>query len=293
MRSLRELQRGFAEAILDPGASAAAPLIFARGLSPARRLDIYRVSIFENYRKALAAMFPVSEQLVGKGYFSLLTEEFVRAVPSDSGDVGDYGERFPEFLDSHYSRKQLPYLADVARLEWAAETVFHAADTQPLKLESLAALAPEAMGSVSLRLAPHCRLLHSEFPVHRIWQINQPGADVDTGVDLSEGAVDLLIARHSGPYRIEIRPVGADHFHMFTRLADGAALADALVSTLSAHPRFDLGLFLQTYVPPGLLHRLTIGANSSDSDIEFRRSSSSSAQRPSETNLNAAHAWGA
>jgi hypothetical protein len=44
-------------------------------------------------------------------------------------------------------------------------------------------------------LPPYMRLLQSPYPVHRIWQVNQPEWQGDDAVSLNEGGVNLLIHR--------------------------------------------------------------------------------------------------
>ena len=66
MPSLVEIQRGMAAATIFGDAAALARLPIVGGtLSPAARVDIYRNNVFGNYRKALAAPFPVVRRLVG------------------------------------------------------------------------------------------------------------------------------------------------------------------------------------------------------------------------------------
>ena len=75
--------------------------------------------------------------------------------------------RSATFLAQHPSTAALPYLPDVARLEWAIDEVNRAADgaTDPSSvLEALAAVAPERLPGLTLRLAPRCRLDRIALP---------------------------------------------------------------------------------------------------------------------------------
>src|SRR5262245_7836171 len=166
MLSLREQQAGFAAAIFN-SARPHVPGIRADGISPGVRLGFYRTNVFENYRKALATTYPAVAKLVGEGFFSLLAREFVLRYPSLSGDVGRHGEQFAEFLRQHASARELPYLSDVARLEWCIEESFNEADHARLSLTSLGAVPEEQLGRLRFLLAPSCRLMTSPFPVLR------------------------------------------------------------------------------------------------------------------------------
>ena len=195
MLSLRELQTGFAAALFNPGANHGAPGVRAEGISPAVRLGFYRTNVFENYRKALSATYPAVEKLVGEAFFGRLAEEYSRRYPSTSGDVGQQGEQFAEFLRRHACARELPYLSDIARLEWCIEGSFNEADVGPLVVDRLAAVADDQCERLRFFLAPSCRLMSSMFPVNRIWNVCQAESSEEAKVDLDEGGVDLLIVR--------------------------------------------------------------------------------------------------
>src|SRR5215475_6693955 len=116
MSSLVELQQRFADALYAP--EGATPRFSVAGTAPAaERMDIYRRAIFANYRKALAATYPTVQRIVGDAIFSAAVDAYVRAHPSASGDLNDYGDTFAEFLAQLRPVAELPYVPDIARLE--------------------------------------------------------------------------------------------------------------------------------------------------------------------------------
>jgi hypothetical protein len=251
MHSLRELQSGFAAALLQPNASGAAPVIRAAGISPALRLGFYRNNVLENYRKALAATYPAIERLVGVGCFMHLSSEYARRHASRSGDVGRHGERFADFLERHAMGRALPYLADVARLEWAIEESFYEADHAALSLERLARVPAEHVSALRFHLAPSCRLLRSRYPVHRIWAISQPDYAGEEPVELDAGAAQLLVRRER--YMVTLDPLPDGEFAMLDALRAGYGFADAFAYALTLDAGLDAGAFLQRHIASGAL----------------------------------------
>ena len=79
---------------------------------------------------------------------------WIVAQPSPSGDLNDYGGAFADFLAAYPHAVELPYLADVARLEWLVQAVYYAADAGPADLSALAATPPERCGELRFALAP-------------------------------------------------------------------------------------------------------------------------------------------
>jgi hypothetical protein len=251
MRSLRDLQSGFAAALLEPNAGRAAPGIRADGISPALRLGFYRNNVLENYRKALAATYPAIERLVGIGCFLHLAYEYARRHASRSGDVGMHGERFADFLERHAVGRALPYLADVARLEWAIEESFYEADRGALPLERLAQVPAEQVSALRFHLAPSCRLLRSRYPVHRIWQIGQAEYAGDEQVNLDAGAVQLLVRR--ARYAVTLDPLPSGEFAMLDALRAGYGFGEAFAYALTPDAGLDAGAFLQRHIASGVL----------------------------------------
>ncbi len=67
--------------------------------------------------------------------------------------IAHYGDGLPAFIESFAPLADVPYLADVARIEAAWTNAYHAADAAPATLESIASLPPETLPG--MRLTPH------------------------------------------------------------------------------------------------------------------------------------------
>ncbi len=243
MPSLRELQLAFAGA-LDGNAwpNAGTPCADALTAHDRDRFPVYANNTVANLTGALRSVFPVVERLVGAEFFAHAAREHVRTVPSVSGDLHRYGHGFPQFLARFHGARDLKYLPDTARLEWVMHEAFHAADHDPLDLARLGQVDPEQFPALVFLLHPACRLLRSPYPIHRIWQVNQPGARDDDCVDLSEGRVHLLITRPAASVEFEL--VSAAEFAALTLVAEGADLTSAFAEAQSLDAGFDPSRFL-------------------------------------------------
>ncbi|MBN8761722.1 MAG: hypothetical protein BGO61_13055 [Thiobacillus sp. 65-69] len=246
MRSLRELQLGFAEAIFSQETSEFAQEIAANGLSGEHRLAIYRNNVFTRLTEALRSVYPVVQQLVGEGFFKFASAEYISRYPSQSGDLHHYGRQFAEFLANFPPAAELSYLSDVARLEWACHEVFHEADHGPLALEQLQAVPPERYGDLKFRLHPAARLIASSFPVHRIWEVNQPGYSGDQTLELAEGEVRLLVKRSARI--VELYVLTSGEWCFLGMLADGRSFGEACEAAFVTEPGFGLEPALRRWV---------------------------------------------
>jgi len=146
---------------------------------------------------ALADSFPVTARLVGEDCFAALAGSFVAAHPPTRGWLSGYGADFPDFVATYPPLQDVPYLADVARLEWARIVVAGAADEPGLDLNALAALEGEVLLGARLALHAGAVLLTTTFPIAEIWQAHQD-SDVDAALahtEFSGHARDILVVR--------------------------------------------------------------------------------------------------
>lgn len=155
----------------------------------ARRFAVYRNNVQHGLSKALAARFPVVERLVGAQFFAAMARVFAARHPPAGPVLAEWGESFADFLGRFPPVAGLPYLPDVARLEWLRGEAFHAADAPVADTALLAQIAPERL---RLRLAPCVMAFEARFPAVSIWQANQPGAP---SRPLPPGPQYALIAR--------------------------------------------------------------------------------------------------
>ena len=253
MPSLRELQQEFAAAVLAADGGVAGFAV-AGALGGAARVAIYRRNGAGNYRNALGATYPVVRRLVGAPFFHAAVDAFVGAHPSRSGDLNVYGDAFGAFLAAYSPAAGLPYLPDVARLEWAIDEAGRAADSvraPEATLAALAAVPPERLAAVRLALDPSCRLVTSPFPIRRIWQVNQPACTDVESVALDAGADFLLVRRD--PDGIAIERIDAGVHAWLAALADGGTLGAALDAAAAVDPGFALADALRAHLAAGTL----------------------------------------
>lgn len=226
--ALGRLQEAFAAAVAGSGGEgeAFAPHLAGEPSLARRRLGIYRRAIESNLRRALRCAYPVLARLVGDGFFDEAARQFGHASPPDGADLNRYGAGFPGFLAAYGPAAGLPWLADVARLEWAWHESLMAADSPVLDFEALSRV-PEA-GQPGLRFQLHAsvRLVRSSWPVLAIWEANQP--ERDGRAEREDGADDVLVWREALRVRMAlVEPREADFVANLLRGADlEAAAAD-------------------------------------------------------------------
>ena len=259
MPELLALQSGFAAALRDARRTADTGRWLAGDAEHVdRRVAIYRANMVAAADKALSAAYPVIRQVVGDDFFHGLAREYQRDTPSTSGDLNEFGARFGDFLAGFEHARSLPYLPDLARLEWSAHRAYGAADAPDWEPAALAAVEPERQADIRFQWSPGLAVVASAFPIVRVWTIHQPGYTGEFSVawDLPDTA---LVARDGFAVSVTDCPPG-DAAFLRASLA-GAPLGDAAAAALEQHPDFDLGALLGRALAARLVCGFTLQSN--------------------------------
>jgi hypothetical protein len=225
MPTLHEAQQAMRVSLVDGDDRAMAALL-SEQVSP-DTINIYRNTFLLSLTKALRLSYPVVLRLVGEEFFEATAQRFVIEQPPCVAHLDQYGDAFPEFLQSFEPSASLPYLADVARLEWSISCALHAPDKNPLDLRELALISPEDQGRVCFVGHPSVQLLHLDHPADYIWQAVIDGDDKALrSVDVSAGRVRLLVERRETG--VEFTRLEREHWRFAERLLSGFPIQEAL-----------------------------------------------------------------
>lgn len=250
MPALRELQQDFTRAVLH-GEIAVLEWIKPNGLGHEQRLAVYRNNTFLGLAEALKDGYPVVCRLVGEGFFKQMAKRYITHHPPHAGYLLAYGDNFPNFVADYPPLQGLPYLADMAKLEWLWQKAFHEADAGTLNLSALASVPPERQSELRFRLHPSARFLASDYPLLRIWETNQPGFIGDGQINLDEGGCRLLVFRPG--LEVDIHALDNGDYALLNALAEDLTLAKAVQQALLKDAGFDLPASLRRWISKGLL----------------------------------------
>jgi hypothetical protein len=250
MPSLAELQAAFTQALLQ-GDETIASAICGDGLTPQARLVIYRHHIRTTLTDVLKTTYPVVCRLVDERFFAYAADCYIRQHPPAGPCLFEYGASFAHFLANFPPCRELVYLPDVARLEWALHAAWFAADAKPLDLECLRSLTPAELTDLRLSLAPSVSYVHSPWPIDHIWCANQPDAEVPATVSLDAHPADLEVYRSDD--QVLFRGLETGTFAFRFALSECQTLEQAYEATGAVDPAFDLTTALQALFAAGLV----------------------------------------
>ena len=219
--------------------------------APSWGASVYRGNVFGNWASALAIAYPITRKIVGADFFEAMARQFARAHPSRRGDLHEYGGELADFLGAWDEVADLPYLLDVARMEWLAHRAFYASDPPSFEPATLASLSSEQQETLTPRLAPACSLLESAWPLARLWEIHQDDYRGEFSVDLDSGPDRVLI--HRPVWRVYVKSVALGDFRFLREAARGERLGQALEAACSIDPSLDPARVLGRWIGSGVL----------------------------------------
>jgi hypothetical protein len=220
---------GLADGKLPPGLTATDPA------EAPRRFAVYRNNVAHGLGRALAQRFPVIERLVGPAFFAAMARVYCQAHRPQSPVLLDWGDRFPGFLAEFPPLAGHPYMADVARIEYARGRAYHAADADRIAPDRLIAAARDP-GAARLGLHPAVQVLRLDHPAVSIWAANQP--DAPPGPLAASGAEIALVLRTPG-HEVPVRRIDAGDAALIEALADGRTLGAAAAAAAAIDPAHD------------------------------------------------------
>ena len=173
------------------------------------------------------------------------------AHASISGDLNEFGARLPDFLAAYQETHDLPYLADVATMEWLAHRAYYAANPAPFDPARLAGIDPADFSKMPVTRAPGSALYGSQWPLVRIWTVHQEGYAGEMNVDFHPGNDRFLIYRPK--WRVELAPLAPGDYRFLAEAARRVTLGDALCAAAEQDPKFDPGSALARWVALGVV----------------------------------------
>jgi len=238
----------FGAALLNAGHQMPAGVIGPDGAPAPKRFNVYRNNVVVSLTEALAATYPTLQKLLGEEYFSALVREYIGKYPPKSPVLIWYGQELADFVESFPPLATYPYLADVARCEWAWLQAYHAADQVALDPAALAEIAADALADIRFRPHAATYLLTSSWPIYDLLQANRFGACSPEDVDM-KAAQSVLITRPD--IEVVIKPLRSGGHEFFSALINGETLGLAAGVAMEKCPTFDLSANLSDALESG------------------------------------------
>ena len=253
---LGQFQHAFAAALVNDDATLVGDDWLAKLLAQPG-FAVYRNTVMKGCVDALLANFPAVTRLVGEAWLGAAAAVFVRDQLPRQPSLVDYGADFPDFIAGFAPAAELPYLADVARLDrWWTEAHV-AADAERLPAAMIAGLDVEQLGRSVLHPHPSARWHWFDAqPIYSIWRGNRDGANAGALSTIEWHGEGALLVRPDDS--VDAIKIGAAECALLDACARGAPLGDAGAVALAIDADVDLAGLLARLLRAGAFAGLEI-----------------------------------
>ncbi len=157
MSALAQLQRDLQRHVLNGDVAIASAVNGTAAVPAATRLSVYCDAYRARLAEALEANMPHLRELLGAEEFGIVARRYIDTHPSQYASIRWFGDRLAHELErSHVSQ---PWIAELARWEWALAASFDAQDAAALGIESLGSVAPGEWAGLRLEFHPSVQVL--------------------------------------------------------------------------------------------------------------------------------------
>ena len=255
MSPLADVQRRIRDAVVTGDAASAASLLVG-GKDAAQRLAIHLRHYRASLVTAVLGRFPATGWLVGTPLLEEAATQFVREHPPSAPCIGEYGQRFPQFLATWPGAERVPYLRAFADLDWHMGRLALAVDLPVVTRHDVAAVAADDLADAGLTIQPGTYYAHAEWPIDDLMTLYLSDA-APAQFALTDTEVWIEVRGARGSFRFA--RLTAAEFSFRVAIAEGLPLGDAAQRAWSTDSTFDPGLGLAAIVDGGLA--TSIGRN--------------------------------
>lgn len=157
MSALAALQRDLQRHVLDGDGAIALAVNGTPAVPAATRLAVYSNAYRIRLADALEANMPHLRELLGDEEFGSVAGRYIDAHPSQFASIRWFGDRLAQELERSHAAQ--PWVAELARWEWALAASFDAEDAAALGIDSLGSVAPGDWGELRLEFHPSVQQL--------------------------------------------------------------------------------------------------------------------------------------
>ena len=175
--------------------------------SAQERFEVYKTTARSVHVAALLDSYPVCRRILGDQFFKLIAKQYFLEVCSCNPDLNNYGGSFAGHIAYLYATrnelKQLPYLPDLARLEWCYQNAYYVADETEFDIQKFQQSSQLKQADLILSLQHGVTPLTSRFPVYEIWSMHQEGNKV-IAISLESTQQYFCISRRDNRVNIDL-----------------------------------------------------------------------------------------
>lgn len=223
-------------------------------VGPYSRAEIYAQAYRARLLEALADNYPKLQALLGETQFNEMGLAYLAQFPSCHYSVRWFGDALASFIQDHESYSQIPVLEDLAKFEWALTLAFDAQHAQVIRVEEIAACAPESWPQMVFTPHPSVQLLPLFSNAPAIWQALQDHQAPPDGVVSASSQAWLICREGINVYFRAAQPAEAAAFQALMEASPFSAICQLMLEVAGPEQAtHQAASLLQTWISGGLI----------------------------------------
>ncbi|MEW8509124.1 MAG: DNA-binding domain-containing protein [Candidatus Thiodiazotropha sp.] len=175
MNNLKQLQNNFQNYLLNPGVECQTTWVSGGGrASPEYQLSVYANAYVSRLKEVLMNDYPAVSVSISDDLIDRLLAGYIRQYPSCYFSLRDYGQRFPVYLnglvETDHCCRDLAWLPELARFEWALGQAFDAAESELVSEEDLASISAASWPRLRFAFCSCVQRIDLEWNVPAMWK---------------------------------------------------------------------------------------------------------------------------
>lgn len=251
---LAALQRAFARRILDGDDSILGELQDSPRTDRTTLMHVYEHAYGARMAEVLEGDYEKVRQALGSEAFAEMAAAYLTARPSDHPNARYFGRALPAFLQAAIPWSETPWLAELARFEWAMGEVFQALDPPRLSVEAMAVVHPQDWPRLCFQMAPDARRIDAVAGGPEAWLALAANQDPATAAKTTTPAPWLVWRADN---QAQFRTMATDEAAAYDRAVTGgtfAEICDCLLQTVDpAAAAAHAAGYLRTWIEAGLV----------------------------------------
>jgi hypothetical protein len=220
---LRRTERAFQDGLLGRARDILGTVRGNARESAETMFGVYRNAYWARLAEALGNDLPGLKALMGDAAFDGMARAYIAKHPSQHPSIRWVGRHLAAFLASETPYRDDPWLADMARFDWALAFAFDAADAPAAGLADLVGVPPEFWGSIRLAFHPTLDAFPITTPVDEARPRLLEGEDVQ--LDRAARCTRAIMAWRIG-HDVKFRAIDLLEFSALQATQDGATFGD-------------------------------------------------------------------
>lgn len=222
-------------------------------LSMKQAFQIYHRIYEARLTEVLLGHFPAVRWVLGKDLFNNICRKYVDTQASVEYNLHNYGNTFPEFLKEDHGSKVIPFIYDLARLEWAMKELQDKPSPYPLSGKHFEELLHSE--DFKVQFIDAMEVFESPYAVYDIWDQRTSSAYQFEDINWNHPESLLL---YKSQKKISINRIDVIEAEILNELREGNSLSSALADFSSLLSPDKIAQFFQLLSKSGIVEDVII-----------------------------------